>query len=182
MPGLKKLKENIGRRWSLCSQNATQINFPRALLDTCPFCIESFYIEKKCIFTFLSSSEDKNIKKTNLCRIMFNWWIYYLTITHFFYTDNLCVYTERPKMKRLQRTKKAVDVYVCPPLSSSLNIFDNNAALLKCQYSYITLLIFPSTIIWRWRLVDHLHFVPGLSTIHSGDMRYNLFWIMHPTT
>ena len=68
----KKLKENIGRRWSLCSQNATQINFPRALLDTCPFCIESFYIEKKCIFTFLSSSEHKNIKKKNLCRIMFN--------------------------------------------------------------------------------------------------------------
>ena len=63
----KKLKENIGRRWSLCSQNATQINnFPRALLDTCPFCIESFYIKKKRIFTFflnsksfLSSSEQK---------------------------------------------------------------------------------------------------------------------------
>ena len=99
--------------------------------------------------------------------------VYY--IYFFFYTDFLCVYTERPKMKRLQRMKKGC---WCLCVSSSLNIFDNNAALLKCQYSYITLLIFPSTIIWRWRLVDHLHFVPGLSTIHSGDMRYNLFWIL----
>ena len=187
MPGLKKLKENIGRRWSLCSQNATQINFPRALLDTCPFCIESFYIEKKTYIYFLPWFKiffefiwTKNIlhysiKKTNIICVE----SCSMDVQIFFRYRLLCVYTVRPKMKRLQRMKKGC---WCLCVSSTLNIFDNNAALLKCQYSYITLLIFPSTIIWRWRLVDHLHFVPGLSTIHSGDMRYNLFWIMHPTT
>ena len=142
MPGLKKLKENIGRRWSLCSQNATQINFPRALLDTCPFCIESFYIEKKNVY--LLSSLIQNLfwvhlnkkyfalkDKYNLCRIMFN------GCTHFFSIQTIYAYIQKgQKWKGYKEWKKAVDVYVCPPLWIFLIIMQPywNVSILISHY------------------------------------------------
>ena len=133
MPGLKKLKENIGRRWSLCSQNATQINFPRALLDTCPFCIESFYIEKKCIFTFLSSSEQKIFctkvwkrQSVKSCSYFFRYRLF------------MRIYrkAKNEKVTKNEKLKKAVDVYVCPPLWIFLIIMQPywNVSILISHY------------------------------------------------